>query len=347
MNALEKVLQYPIEAPVLKSEDLKVSIDVRWCSGCGSFAILSQVQQALPELGIPKEKICFVSGIGCSGRFPYYMDTYGFHSIHGRALAIASGLKISRKDLSIWVATGDGDCMSIGGNHMIHACRRNVDINVMMINNEIYSLTKGQYSPTSRKGQKTKSSVYGVIEEPFNPTSLALGSGATFVARGFDRDLKLLKLLMGRAARHKGLAFMEISTNCVIFNDGAFDGYTLRSNRTENSVVLTHGEPLVFGKESDKGIILDGYKPKVVSIAEGSKYSIDDLLVHDETDQTLAMILSNMGMEEGMPTPVGIFYAVEKPSFDHESEAVINGLIEEKGEAKLEDLLKGKESWTI
>lgn len=328
------------------AKDFKVDIDVRWCAGCGSYAILSQSQKVMPDLDIPKEKIVFISGIGCSGRFPYYMDVYGFHSIHGRALPIASGLKIARPDLSVWVATGDGDSMSIGGNHLIHACRRNIDVNVLMFNNEVYSLTKGQFSPTSRLGQITKSSPLGSLDDPFNPTTLALGSGATFVARGFDKDSKYINHLMKRASEHKGIAFVEIYTNCIIYNQGAFDDFTRKDTRFERTVLLEHGKPLIFGEHEDKGIILDGYKPKVVSLTEG-KYSKDDLLIHDEKDTTLAFILANMSSDETLPRPMGVFQAVDRPSYDERVTWQIDQEIKMQGEGEIDELLKGDESWEI
>lgn len=327
-------------------KDFKPELDVRWCSGCGGYSILSQSQKLLPELDIPKEKIVYISGIGCSGRFPYYMDTYGFHSIHGRALAIASGLKISRPDLCVWVATGDGDCMSIGGNHFIHACRRNVDLNVIMFNNEIYSLTKGQYSPTSRVGQITKSSPLGALDEPFNPATLALGAGVSFYARGYDKDGKQMKQLFERAARHKGMAFVEIYTNCLIFNQGAFDSFTGKDARKEMTVTLENGRPLVFGENEDKGIKLDGFKPVVVSLMDG-KHSKDDLLVHDEKDSTLAFILANMTFNEDLPRPMGVFQSIDKPSYDEKVEWQIQDVINRKGEGDIEELLRGKDCWEI
>ncbi|MGK7395158.1 MAG: 2-oxoacid:ferredoxin oxidoreductase subunit beta [Candidatus Cyclobacteriaceae bacterium M3_2C_046] len=344
---LDEIIQQPHQGEVKYTpKDFKVDIDVRWCAGCGGYAILSQTQKIMPDLGIPKEKIVFVSGIGCSGRFPYYIDVYGFHSIHGRALAIASGLKIARPDLSVWVATGDGDCMSIGGNHLIHACRRNIDINVIMFNNEVYSLTKGQYSPTSRSGQITKSSPLGALDDPFNPAALALGSGATFFARGFDRDSKHMKELFDRAAKHKGISFVEIYTNCLIFNDGAFDDFSKKDVRAEKTVWLDHGKPLVFGEKEDKGIKLDGFKPTVVSLTDGT-YSKDDLLIHDEKDSTLSFILANMISNEKLPRPVGVFQSLEKPSYDEKVTAQIEHEIARKGEGDVEELLKGKDSWEI
>ena len=327
-------------------KDYKVDIDVRWCAGCGGYSILSQVQRIMPAVKVPKEKIVFVSGIGCSSRFPYYMNVFGLHSMHGRALAIASGIKIARPDLSVWIATGDGDCMSIGGNHFIHACRRNVDLNILMFNNEVYSLTKGQYSPTSQPGQKTKSSPLGVLDDPFNPASLALGSGATFVARAYDRDIKTMQYMFERAAAHKGIAFVEIYANCVIFNDGAFDLYTQKDTRDEHSVYLEHNKPLVFGKNREKGIRLDGFRPTVVSLTDGN-WSVDDLLVHDETDSTLAFILANMTYNSELPRPMGVFQAITKPTYDEKVEWQINEQYKKFGEPDMEALLKGEDYWEI
>jgi 2-oxoglutarate ferredoxin oxidoreductase subunit beta len=344
---IDEILSKPHEGSIETTpKDYKVGIDVRWCAGCGGYAILSQVQKIMPELGIPKEKIAFISGIGCSSRFPYYMDVYGVHSMHGRAIAIASGLKIARPDMSVWIATGDGDCMSIGGNHMIHAARRNVDLNVLMFNNEVYSLTKGQYSPTSQPGQVTKSSPLGVLDDPFNPPSLAMGSGATFVARGFDRDTKLLKYLFDRAHKHKGFSFVEVYANCVIFNDGAFDKYTKKSIRDDHIVWLEHGEPLIFGKERDKGIKLDGLKPVVVSLNDG-KHSVDDLLVHNEKDRNLAFILGNMTYEEDTPRPIGVFLALDNPSYDEKVTWQIEHETKKPDAYDLEKLLRGDDFWVI
>lgn len=327
-------------------KDYKADIDVRWCAGCGGYSILSQVQRILPELGLPKEKIVFVSGIGCSSRFPYYMSVYGMHTLHGRAIAIASGLKISRPDLSIWVPTGDGDCMSIGGNHFIHACRRNVDINVLMFNNEIYSLTKGQYSPTSRTGQVTKSSPLGALDDPFNPATLALGSGASFVARCYDKDVKMMQSMFERASKHHGFCFIEIYANCVIFNDGAFDLYTKKDLRDEHTVNLQDGKPLIFGENHDKGIKLDGFKPVVVSLEDG-KYSVDDLLVHDEKDSTLAFILANMTYNPELPRPMGVFQAIERPTYDDKVVQQIQYHSQKPGADDLQALLKGEDYWEI
>lgn len=329
----------------LIAKDFKPDNDVRWCLGCGAYSVLFPVQKFMPDLGVPKEKIAFISGIGCSGRFPYYMETYGFHGIHGRPIAIASGLKVARPDLSVWVVTGDGDCMSIGGNHFIHGSRRNVDLNVLMFNNEIYSLTKGQYSPTSHKGQVTKSSPFGVLEDPFNPVQMAIASGATFVARGYDKDRFHIQHLIERAARHKGFSFVELYTNCLIFNDEAFDDFTKKDVRDDHTVNLEHGKPLIFGKDHDKGIILDGFKPKVVDLNDG--YSVDDLLVHNEKDSTLAYILASMSDDPDLPKPVGIFQALEKSTYDENVTGQIAHEIEVHGEGTLEELLLGDDHWEV
>ncbi|MDQ1265175.1 MAG: 2-oxoglutarate/2-oxoacid ferredoxin oxidoreductase subunit beta [Bacteroidota bacterium] len=330
----------------LTPKEFKTPIDVRWCAGCGGYAILAQTQRILAGLGIPREKIVFVSGIGCSSRFPYYMNVYGMHTMHGRALAIASGLKIARPDLSVWIATGDGDCLSIGGNHFIHAARRNVDLNVIMFNNAVYSLTKGQYSPTSLQGQVTKSSPLGVLDDPFNPVSLALGSGASLVARCFDRDAKTMQSMFERAAQHKGFAYIEAYANCVIYNDGAFDLYTKKDTRDETTVFIEHGKPLVFGANKDKGIKLDGSTPTVVSIANG-KYSIDDLLVHNEKDSTLAFILANMTYNPELPRPMGVFMAIERPTYDQKVIDQLDKYSTAKGAFDYDRLLRGEDWWEI
>ncbi len=327
-------------------KDFKSDLDVRWCAGCGGFSILAQVQRILPDLGVPKEKFAFISGIGCSSRFPYYMDVYGFHSIHGRALAVASGLKVARPDLSVWVITGDGDNMSIGGNHFIHACRRNVDLQMIMFNNEIYSLTKGQASPLSKVGQKTKSSPFGLLDEPFNPTNLALGAGATFVARGYDKDTTQIKHLFERAAQHKGFAFVEIYTNCVIFNDGAFEEFTSRDSKRETTINLEHGKPLIFGNTFNKGIKLDGYRPVVVDFNDGI-HSVNDLIVHNEQDSTLGLILSNMSFNSDLPRPMGVIQAIEKLSYDQKTTIQIEDIQTRLGHGNLQNLLVGEDFWEI
>ncbi len=328
------------------AKDFSSDQDVRWCPGCGDYSVLAQVQRVMPDLNIPREKIVFISGIGCSSRFPYYMNTYGFHSIHGRAPAIASGLKIARPDLSVWVATGDGDGLSIGGNHMIHVLRRNVDINILMFNNQIYGLTKGQYSPTSEMGKITKTSPVGSVDMPFNPASLALGSGGTFVARSLDRDPKHMQSIIKRAAEHKGTSFVEIYQNCNVFNDGAFFSFTEKETKPDTVVFLEHGKPLVFGKDNDKGIKLDGFSPVVVSLTDGS-HSANDLLVHNEKDSTLAFILANMTYNPELPRPVGIFLASDRPRYEVEMEKQIDSAISKRGKGSLEKLLNSGDTWVI
>jgi 2-oxoglutarate/2-oxoacid ferredoxin oxidoreductase subunit beta len=330
----------------LTPKDFKVDIDVRWCAGCGGYSILSQVQRLLPELGIAKENFVFVSGIGCSSRFPYYIDTYGFHSIHGRALPIATGLKLTRPDLSIWVATGDGDCMSIGGNHFIHACRRNVDINIMMFNNQIYSLTKGQYSPTSQPGQITKSSPLGVLDNPFNPTELAMGAGATFVARALDSDPKHMQSMFERAHKHKGISFIEVYANCVIFNDNAFTSLRDKKTTKDVTVTLEHGKPVIFGENRDKAIKLDGFTPNIINLNDGV-HSANDALIHNEKDSTLAFILSNMTYNTEMPRPLGVFQALDRPVYNEQLDAQIEFAKQKFGIGNVDDLLKGEDSWVI
>src|SRR5690349_8892569 len=269
-------------APALTAKDFATDQEVRWCPGCGDYSILAQVQKVMPTLGIARENIVIVSGIGCSSRFPYYMNTYGMHSIHGRATAIASGLKASRPELSVWIVTGDGDSLSIGGNHTIHLLRRNFNVNILLFNNEIYGLTKGQYSPTSQVGKVAKSTPYGSVDHPFNPLALALGADATFVARSMDRDPKHLQAMLIRANAHKGTSFLEIYQNCNIFNDGAFEIFTEKATKPEEVLFLEQGQPLVFGAQKNKGIRLDGFRPVVVEI--GGEYSASDLWIHDETD---------------------------------------------------------------
>jgi 2-oxoglutarate ferredoxin oxidoreductase subunit beta len=332
--------------PALTAKDFASDQDVRWCPGCGDYSILAQVQRVMPTLGIPRENVVFIAGIGCSSRFPYYMDTYGFHSIHGRATVIASGLKTARPELSVWVATGDGDCLSIGGNHIIHLLRRNIDLNVLMFNNRIYGLTKGQYSPTSEHGKITKSSPFGVVDHPFNPASLALGANGTFVARTLDREAKHMQEMLTRAAKHQGTSFVEIYQNCNIFNDGAFEQLTDKQTKSDTVIILEHGKPLVFGKESDKGIKLDGFRPVVVSLKDG-KYSINDLLVHDEKSRELAFILSELTETPEYPTPIGVFIDIERTTYEGETEQQIKNAKAKLGEGDLDKLLFSGNTWEI
>src|ERR1700712_4593316 len=277
---------------VLTAKDFATDQEVRWCPGCGDYSILAQVQKIMPSLGIPRENIVIISGIGCSSRFPYYMNTYGMHSIHGRATAIASGLKASRPDLSVWIVTGDGDGLSIGGNHMIHLLRRNFNLNILLFNNQIYGLTKGQYSPTSEENKITKSTPFGSIDHPFNPLALAMGADASFIARTMDRDPKHLQQMLIRSNGHKGTSLLEIYQNCNIFNDGAFEIFTEKSSKKNETLFLEQGKPLIFGAEENKGIRLDGLKPVVVEIGNG--YTSEDLWIHDEKDMYKAQSLIRM-----------------------------------------------------
>jgi 2-oxoglutarate/2-oxoacid ferredoxin oxidoreductase subunit beta len=335
-------------APVLTAKDFATDQEVRWCPGCGDYSILAQVQKVMPTLGIPKEDIVIISGIGCSSRFPYYMNTYGMHSIHGRATAVASGLKATRPELSVWVVTGDGDSLSIGGNHTIHLLRRNFDINILLFNNQIYGLTKGQYSPTSEPNKVTKSTPFGSIDHPFNPLALALGADATFVARSMDRDPKHLQAMLLRANGHKGSSFLEIYQNCNIFNDGAFETFTEKGTKAEETLMLEQGKPLIFGTNSDKGIKLDGFTPVVVKLGEGN--SADDLWVHDEKDiykaQILVRIFDNPSIEGHLPRPFGVFYQNDRKCYE---EAMLEQIEAAKAKkpADLDKLLRGNEVWTI
>jgi 2-oxoglutarate ferredoxin oxidoreductase subunit beta len=324
--------------------------EVRWCPGCGDYAILNNVQKVMPELGIPREKMVFVSGIGCSSRFPYYMNTYGFHSIHGRAPAVATGIKSANPELSVWVVTGDGDALSIGGNHFMHAIRRNLDLNIILFNNRIYGLTKGQYSPTSELGKKTKSTPMGVIDYPLNPLSVAIASEATFVARSIDIDVKHLGSMVDAAAKHKGVSFLEVYQNCNIFNDGAFEGFTDRSVRQDRVLYLEHGKPMVFGKERNKGIRMNGAHPEVVNLGENG-ITEDDLLVHDIylQDPSVAFMLARMEYREGseFPQPVGIFRAVERATYEDMMTDQIEAAVAKQGPGNLEKLIHSGDTWTV
>jgi 2-oxoglutarate/2-oxoacid ferredoxin oxidoreductase subunit beta len=330
----------------LTIKDFQSDQDVRWCPGCGDYSILAQIQRVFPEFPHARENYVAVSGIGCSSRFPYYVDVYGLHGIHGRAPAIATGVKLANPKLDVWVATGDGDGLSIGGNHMIHMLRRNVDIKVLLFNNQIYGLTKGQFSPTSQLGQITKSTPAGVIDPPFVPVSLALGAGATLVARTMDRDPKHLQEVLRRVEKHHGSSFVEIYQNCVVFNDGAFFTYTEKETRDDNVVYLEHGKPLMFGKNKEKGIRLDGFTAEVVDIQSG-KYSASDLLVHNEQDSTLAFILANMIHNPSLPRPMGVFLSQDRPTYEDALQEQIARAKAKKGEGDLQKLLNGEESWVI
>lgn len=334
--------------PALTAKDFATDQEVRWCPGCGDYSILAQVQRVMPGLGIPKENIVFISGIGCSSRFPYYMNTYGMHSIHGRATAIASGLKASRPELSIWIVTGDGDGLSIGGNHTIHLLRRNFDVNVLLFNNQIYGLTKGQYSPTSEENKITKSTPFGSIDHPFNPLALAMGADASFVARTMDRDPKHLQAMLIRTHQHKGASFLEIYQNCNIFNDGAFEVFTEKGSKPEETIFVEHGKPMIFGADGKKGIRLDGFKPQVVTLDEG--YSADDLWIHDEKDifkaQLLTRIFDNPALEGHLPRPFGVFYETDRPCYEEMMALQLEDAKARKT-PNLDALLRGKEVWTI
>ena len=330
--------------PTLTTKDLTTDQDVRWCPGCGDYSILAQMKKALLGVGVPREKMVFVSGIGCSSRFPYYMNTYGFHTIHGRAPTFATGVKLANPDLQVWMVTGDGDGFSIGGNHTMHLLRRNVDIKVLLFNNEIYGLTKGQYSPTSRTGTKSKTSVTGSIESPIRPLTLALAAEATFVARTIDIDIHNLVAVLQRAAAHKGTAFVEIYQNCKIFNDDVWAYATDRAMKSDNLLYLEHGKPMVFGKNRDKGIRLIGLKPEVVVI--GKDCALDDLLVHDEADPTAATLLSRMTYPD-FPEPVGVVYAVRKPTYEELVQQQIDASLAKKGPGKLADLFESDDLWTV
>src|SRR5262245_5073578 len=333
--------------PVLKPADFASDQDVRWCPGCGDYSILAQMKKVMPTLGIPREKIVFISGIGCSSRFPYYMNTYGMHSIHGRAPAVATGLKSVRPDLQVWVITGDGDGLSIGGNHLMHAIRRNLDINIVLFNNRIYGLTKGQYSPTSPLGKKTSSTPMGAIDNPLHPLSMAIGCEATFVARSIDTNIKHLGETLKRAAEHPGSSFVEVYQNCNVFNDGAWNYATDRESKLDTTLELVHGKPLIFGKNRDKGIRLNVMDPEVVELGKG--ISEDDLLFHDEKapEPSLAYLLSRMRHEDGFPEPIGVFRCVERPRYDAMINEQIDTAINEKGIGDLDKLFAAGDTWEV
>ena len=327
--------------------DFKSDQEIRWCPGCGDHAVLSAVQKALSELGIPKEKIAFISGIGCSSRFPYYMNTYGFHGIHGRASAIASGVKTANPELSVWQITGDGDSLAIGGNHFIHAIRRNIDLNIILFNNEIYGLTKGQYSPTSNKGLVTKTSPYGTVEEPFSVGELVIGAKGKFFARTFDGNLALSTQIYTDAARHKGTSVVEVLQNCVIFNDGIHDVVTDKEVRDDRTIVLRHGQPMIFGKEKNLGLILEGLKLKVVRIGEDG-VTEKDILIHDahENNPGIQYMLANMRYPE-YPVALGVIRAVPWPTYDEAVEQQI-ALIQSDSKIKcMDDLLNSGAVWDV
>jgi 2-oxoacid:acceptor oxidoreductase, beta subunit, pyruvate/2-ketoisovalerate family len=336
-----KIMQEEIQTYTAK--DFASDQEVKWCPGCGDYSILKQVQSILPEIGIKRENMVFVSGIGCSSRFPYYMNTYGVHSIHGRAPAVATGIKLANPELNVWIITGDGDGLSIGGNHFIHLMRRNLDVNILLFNNEIYGLTKGQFSPTSQLGLKTKSSPFGVIDQPFNPLSLALGSGATFVSRTLDREPKSLREVLLEAQKHKGTSFVEIYQNCVIFNDGVFDEFTNKATKEDANLYLENGKPLKFGKDLSKGIILENFEPKIIDITDDTDES--KLWIHDETSILKAQILARFNFDEefsDFPRPFGVFYKKNRASYE---ETFTNQV--EKNKPDMQQILNGNITWTV
>ncbi|MDB5230887.1 MAG: 2-oxoacid:ferredoxin oxidoreductase subunit beta [Chitinophagaceae bacterium] len=336
-------------APVLTAKDFSTDQEVRWCPGCGDYSILAQVQKIMPGLNVPKENIVIISGIGCSSRFPYYMNTYGMHSIHGRATAVASGLKATRPELSVWIVSGDGDSLSIGGNHTIHLLRRNFDVNFMVFNNQIYGLTKGQYSPTSEQQKVTKSTPFGSIDHPFNPLALALGADASFIARSMDRDPKHLQQMLVRSHLHRGASFLEIYQNCNIFNDGAFEIFTEKSTKPTEALFLEHGQPLVFGAQQEKGIKIDGMRPVIVDLNNG--VSKDDLWIHDEKDiykaQSLVRMFDDPSVEGHFPRPFGVFYQNERACYEDSMKMQLEEAIALKGPGDLDKLLRGREVWEI
>ncbi|GHG10718.1 2-oxoacid:ferredoxin oxidoreductase subunit beta [Streptomyces filamentosus] len=339
----------PKAEAVQTMKDFKSDQEVRWCPGCGDYAVLAAVQGFMPELGLAKENIVFVSGIGCSSRFPYYMNTYGMHSIHGRAPAIATGLATSRRDLSVWVVTGDGDALSIGGNHLIHALRRNVNLKILLFNNRIYGLTKGQYSPTSEVGKITKSTPMGSLDAPFNPVSLAIGAEATFVARTVDSDRKHLTEVLRRAAEHDGTALVEIYQNCNIFNDGAFEALKDKDQAKEAVIRLEHGQPIRFGAKNDKGVVRDPATGdlQVVTVTPDNE---DRILVHDAhtPSPTTAFALSRLADPDTLHhTPIGVFRSVERPVYDTLMADQLDHAVEQHGKSDLTALLTGNDTWSV
>ena len=336
-----------LETLQLTRKDFVSDQEVRWCPGCGDYSILAQTQKTMPDFGVPRENIVFVSGIGCSGRLPYYMNTYGFHSIHGRAPTLATGLKLANPALMVWVITGDGDALSIGGNHILHSMRRNVDIKVIMFNNRIYGLTKGQASPTSEFGKKTKSSPLGTVDYPIQPLSIALAAEASFVARSVDTHTEHLQETLEKAGRHHGSTFVEVLQNCNIFNDGAYRDFTERDVRDDRMLVLEHGKPMIFGKDRDKGIRLNGLHPTVVTIGENGVTEAD-LLVHDEEaeDPYLAYMLSRMWYPD-YPVPVGVLRNISRPTHDQLVVGQIADAIAKQGAGDITKLVLAGETWTV
>jgi len=340
-----------IDVNALTKKDFETDQDVRWCPGCGDYSILANVQRVMPEFGISPDNMVWVSGIGCSSRFPYYMDTYGFHTIHGRAPAFATGIKVANPALSVWMVTGDGDGLSIGGNHLMHALRRNIDVKMLMFNNRIYGLTKGQYSPTSEVGKITKSTPFGSADQPIDPASFALGVQASFVARAIDTDAKNLTEVLRQVARHRGAAFTEIYQNCNVFNDGAFEDFRSRENKDERQLHVQHGKPLRFGKEATKGLRLEPrtFRLEIVSIGEpapsdGKLIEETDILVHDETNRALASMLAGLPFPD-YPVVLGVLYRSERPTYDGTLTAQMASAVQ-RG-ADLDALLQSGATWTV
>jgi 2-oxoglutarate/2-oxoacid ferredoxin oxidoreductase subunit beta len=330
----------------LTAKDLASDQEVRWCPGCGDFSVLAVMKQVLASLGLPREQFVFVSGVGCSSRMPYYLNTYGFQTLHGRAPTVATGLKLTRPELSVWVVTGDGDGLSIGGNHLIHALRRNIDLKILLFNNEVLGLTRGQYSPTSRVGTRTRANPQGSIDEPLRALTLAVAAGATFVARTIDVDVTHLTETLRRAAAHKGSAFVEIYQNCKVFNDGVFEYATEKGVKADNLVYLEHGKPLIFGKDQNRGIRLHGLHAEAATLTNGTTYA--DLLVHDERDPdtTLAHLLSRM-VYPNLPECVGVLRCVERPTYGDMLDAQIEEAVRSEGAGQLEELFAGDDAWDV
>lgn len=341
MKTLEKVHKYEVK-------DYKSDQYVRWCPGCGDHAVLNTLHKAMGELGFPPHKMAVISGIGCSSRLPYYMNTYGFHTIHGRGAAIASGVKIANPELSVWLTTGDGDCLAIGGNHFIHAVRRNIDMNIILLNNKIYGLTKGQYSPTSDRGFVSVTSPQGTIEDPFNPVELAFGARTTFFARGVDVDMENTKNMFIAAAKHKGTSVVEVLQNCVIYNDKIHSLVSTKQDREKNTILLKHGEKMLFGKDQSRGLVLDGWNLKAVTVGEDG-YTIDDVLTHDAQtlDNTLHLKLGKMSAEDNLPLALGVIRDVQEPVYEEELEKQIVNEKNKKPNMSLRDHLLTKNTWEI
>jgi len=328
-------------------KDFKSDNEVRWCAGCGDYAILNSVQKTMADMGIPKEKFAVISGIGCSSRFPYYMNTYGFHTIHGRAAAIASGVKAANPELSVWVMTGDGDAMAIGGNHFIHVIRRNIDLNMIVFNNRIYGLTKGQYSPTSDRGFVSKTSPFGTVEDPFVPGQLVIGARGSFFARSIDGNLKLSQSVFVEAEKHKGTSVVEVLQNCVIFNNGIHSEITDPNHRADRQLILEHGKPMLFGENNEKGLIFDKGKLRVAVIGENG-VTEDDILIHDatESDPTLHMALINMKLPD-FPVAFGVIRSVPAPVYDVEMEAQIKTVQATRKISCMDELLRSGNTWEV